>query len=734
VIGRKLSHYRIIEEIGAGGMGVVYRARDERLERDVAIKVLPEQTLTDELARRRFRQEALALSRINHPGIATIYDVGSDGGTDFLVMEFIRGTSLDDRLLMRGPMAEEEVIAVALELANALAAAHDQGVLHRDLKPANLRLTTDGRLKILDFGIAKILPKDVATADVATEVQTQGVSGTFPYMAPEQLVGHGVDDRTDIHAVGAVLYELVTGVRAFDETQMVKLTDAILHRPPPSPRRISPNISVNLDRIITRCLAKKPEDRYQNARELLAAFRTAEPPQTPAIKTIESLAVLPFVSRSPDPNDEYFADGITEELIGALANTQGLRVVSRTSSFAFKGKNIDAREIGRTLNVEVLLEGSVRKQREQLRITAQLIRASDGYHIWSETFDRQLTDVFAIQEEIARSIARKIRPQEVLQVEPPTTNLAAYQLFLQARQLMVRNSIGSLREAIAMLDGAARLDPQFAAAWVQKSIAYRLLVNRTGIATAEGLANATEAARQAIAIDPHLADAYAAIGEIHLAALRWSEAEEALARAIALNPNSAAAHYALSDLHLLRGEHDKALEEVMRSYELDPLTRVSSVGRVLYHAGRYSEALPWFLRAFEANPSSAVFHYYLGMTYAHLGRDRDAVTAMNSAIDLSGDQRWRTHLAHVYVLTGKAEDARRLRAEVMTATPRENYPRVDFAILALALGDREEALDWLEEAHRQNSADASTILSDVELKPLYGDARFQKLLRDVGLR
>jgi len=488
LVGKVLGHYRVLEKVGAGGMGEVYRARDEHLDREVAIKVLPPGTLADESARKRFRKEAIALSRLNHPNIATIHDFDTQDGVDFLVMEYIPGTTLSDKIAGK-PLTEKEVINLGAQLADGLAAAHEHGVTHRDLKPGNLRLMSDGRLKILDFGLAKLqLPTSPTATTAQSFGETQGIAGTLPYMAPEQLLGGEVDARTDIHAAGAALYKMATGQRPFAETERSQLIGAILRSSPVPPGSLNRSLSPDLERIIEKCLEREPEDRYQSARELAVDLRQLARDRLPGRATVEvqpaprpsifmrykvllataalavvlllsarfwlvptkkltgsaaippSIAVLPFLDLSPKQDQEYFAEGLAEELLNSLAQIPGLHVAARTSAFQFKGKNEDLRVIGQKLNVATVLEGSVRKQGQRVRISAQLIQVSDGFHLWSAAYDRDLTDIFAVQEDIAKAVAAALRVRLLGEKAPPprSTSIDAYNAYLRGRYFCAR--------------------------------------------------------------------------------------------------------------------------------------------------------------------------------------------------------------------------------------------------------------------------------------------------------
>jgi serine/threonine protein kinase len=586
LVGMELGHYRIVEKIGAGGMGEVYRARDQHLARDVAIKVLPPGTLIDESARKHFHKEALILSQLNHPNVATIHDFDTHQGVDFLVMEYIPGITLSEKLANR-PLPEKEVITLGVQLAEGLSAAHDHGVVHRDLKPGNLRLTDDGRLKILDFGLAKLRRPAADSAATESFDETQTMAGTLPYMAPEQLLGEEIDARTDIHAAGAVLYELATGQRPFAEVESSQLIGAILQRSPVPPTVLNPKLSPELERIIGKCLEKEPEDRYQSAKELAidlqrlkrdtytgssrteahhgqsarrpvahrrilalvsasilvlavaaATFWYKHAQRGAPAGTTASIAVLPFADLSPDHDQEYFSDGLAEELLNHLTKIPNLRVVARTSAFQFKGKNEDLRVIGQKLNVANILEGSVRREGNRVRISAQLIKADDGFDLWSESYDRDLKDVFVVQDDIARAVTSALQ-LKLRAGNPPvtlptsgTTNPETYEAFLHARYFAHMNDKESETKALDYANRAIQFDPHYAPAYALRA---SITLQAGGMLWMDPLEAAEKARRdteKAIALDPNLADGYRVLSTIQAEVeLNCREAEISLARA-----------------------------------------------------------------------------------------------------------------------------------------------------------------------------------------------------------
>ena len=675
LVGQTLGHYRILEKIGAGGMGEVYRARDEHLDREVAIKVLPPQAFTDEHTRKRFRKEALALSKLNHPNIATIHDFDTQQGIDFLVMEYIAGITLSEKLAAR-PLPEKEVLALATQFAEGLSAAHDHGVIHCDLKPGNLRLTGDGRLKILDFGLARLRLPVSATAATESLTESETIDGTLPYMAPEQLLGQEADARTDIYAAGSAIYEMATGKQPFAELHRSQLIAAILHRSPRSPSSLNALLSTDLDPILKKCLDKDPENRYQSAKELavdlrrlargsqpvypdveataashparigrhraklavVAAvaillglagifLRTRTKPPSDIVRISPSVAVLPFADMSPEKNQEYFSDGLSEELMNSLAQIQGLKVTGRTSSFQFKGKNEDLRLIGEKLNVATVLEGSVRKQGNRVRITAELVKAADGFHLWSQTYDRDLVDVFAVQEEIASSVAGSLQVAllEQRKSSARATNPDAYAAYLEGRYFALLNT----QEAVHYYKRAIELDPKYAPAWAELASARAVQAGALGtIPLREGYEEAKAEAERAVSLDPDLARGYTSRGGIKMVwDWDWSGADADFQRALALEPGNSAVVGAASAHAARLGRWDQALRLARKRVELDPFWAgpYSNLGFVAWRAGRLDEAEAALKKALELRPQAHYQHMFMSRVYLAKGRPQEAL-------------------------------------------------------------------------------------------------------------
>jgi len=790
MIGQTVGHYHIVEKLGEGGMGVVYRARDERLERDVALKVLPEGLLSDELARKRFRKEALALSKLNHPNIATVYDFDSQGGVDFLAMEYVAGTSLAHRV-EGGAFSEREVASIGSQIAQALEEAHDHGVVHRDLKPGNLLLTPKGRVKVLDFGLARLVrpADDLAMTDSIT--QTQAVAGTLPYMAPEQLQGEVADERSDIHAAGAVLYEIATGQRAFGEELPSRLIDAILHQPPISPRAVSRKISPELERIILKCLEKNPDNRYQSARDFevdlrqLAsgstnvAVRLAKPDNRGRRRTaliagfgmvllaailvgfdvggswerlvgrgrppqIRSLAVLPLENLSRDPDQEYFADGMTDAVITDLAKIGALRVISRPSVMRYKRTQRSVAEIAKDLNVDAIVEGSIERSGDRVRITAQLIRAATEQHLWAEAYDRDLHDVLRVQEEIARSIAQEIQVQLTPQEQALLTtgrpvDPETYGLYLKGRYFWNKRTQESTDRAITLFHQAIDKDPGYASAYSGLADCYILSgisFDVGSLSPAQAFPQAKSAAERAIQLDDTLAEGHSSLAYVRLL-YDWdrpgSEAE--FKRALALNPGYANAHHWYAHLLMASARREEALAESKRALELDQLNPAMNVhlGWHYIYARQYDLALAQLRKALELDPNHSLGNWYLGWVYEQQGKYPDALQAMHRAQELlSSNTALVADIGHVYATSGDKPAALKILEQLNESSRRTYVSPFEVALIYVALGRKNEALQWLEKAYTDRSDLLIYLNVDPRLDSIRSDPRFVDLAHRVG--
>ena len=749
--GEVLGHYRIAEKIGAGGMGEVYRARDEHLGRYVAIKVLPAGTLADPHARKRFRQEADALSQLNHPNIATIYDFDTQEGVDFLVMEYIPGETLSDKLRQE-QLSEKEVVRLGLQMVEGLAAAHEQGVIHRDLKPGNLRLTTDERLKILDFGLAKLVRCLSPMANTESSLDTVVFAGTLPYMAPEQLRGAAGDVRTDIYSAGVVLYELATGRLPFPETLPTALSDDILHQAVPPLGRLRPELSPRLEEIVLKCLGKEPENRYQSARELAIDLRRLTSSTSTASvvaaatrkrarsKRIRSVAVLPLSNFSRDPEQEYFADGMTEALICDLAKLRGVKITSRTSVMRYKGSETPLPQIANELNVDAVVEGSVMRVGPRVRIIAQLIHAASDTHRWAQSYDRDFEDVLLVQSEIARAIAQEIQvaitPEEAKRLGTARrVNPEAYEAYLKGRFHWYKLSREHLDTALKYFQVSLERDPRDPLAYVGIAGVWGSRGDCGFVPPREASPKAKAAALKAIELDGSLSEAHISLANAQAVAWEWDEAAKGYQRAIALMPNSAEAHFFLSDLLLSRQRVDEWKTHIERTLELDPLNFFFQCfyGWHLFYLCRYDEAIAELHKALKAEPNLPPAHLRLWGAFYGKGMYEEAVAEARTFFEVLGDKEVVQALQRGYIDTGYS-GAMRLAAETLNERSRLTYVQpTQIARLYAHAGDKDHALEWLEKAYEERLPAMVHLGVDSDWSSLRSEPRFQHLMRRLNL-
>jgi serine/threonine-protein kinase len=785
IIGRTLGHYRVLEQIGAGGMGVVYRARDERLERDIALKVLPPGTLTDDSARKRFRQEALSLSRLNHPNIATAHDFDTQEGIDFLVTELVPGMTLDARLVA-GHLPETEVIQIGLQMAAGLEAAHHEGMTHRDLKPGNLRLTPEGRLKILDFGLAKRVDPRAQGTVTQSMSEPGGAAGTLAYMAPEQLRGEEVDARSDIWAAGVVLYELATGRRPFEGKTNTALADNIFHAPARPPQAAQPKVSPRLADVVLKCLEKDAENRYQSAKELAVDLRRLNglPSVAPVVPTtarwraalvgaigvlvllgllwglnlggvrgwllgppaapnIRSLAVLPLENLSRDPDQDYFADGMTEELIADLSQISALRVISRTSVMQYKNVRKSLRDIGKELNVDAVVEGSVERSGGRVRISAQLIHAPTDTHLWAKSYERDLGDVLALQDEVAGAIAHEIRikltPSEQARLATPRAiNPEAHETYLRGLYHIGKRNEKDLEKSIAYFQQAIQQDPNYALAYAGLADSYALRGSFLYMALPprEVMPKSKSAALRALQIDDSLGEVHATLAYIEMIYdWNWVKSEEDFKRSIEINPNYAQAHHWYA-LHLAAmGREDESVAEMKRAQELDPLSLIinTNVGWVLYFAGRYDAAVEQLRKALELDPDFFVAHWELGLAYDQEGMNEEARSEFQKARMFSpSNPVILASLGEADAGSGRRNEAREILNQLTQLSKQQFVSPYVIAVLNVALGANDEAFQWLERAYEQRDNNLILLKVDPRLRTIRSDPRFQDLLRRIG--
>ena len=703
LVGERLAHYRISELIGTGGMGEVYRAWDEHLDREVAIKVLPEGTLASEEARRNFRREALTLSKLNHPNIATVHDFDSQQQIDFLVTEYIRGTSLDEKLA-QGPLREDEILQLGRQLVEGIAAAHRQGIVHRDLKPSNLRVVPDGRLKILDFGLARPVAALRHTSSTWSSSELGAVEGTFRYMAPEQVRGEPCDPRSDIYSIGAILYEMAIGHPPFEAAVATKLLDAILHARPTAPGRLRPGLSAAIEQIILKCLEKNPAHRYQSASELLTELERA----SRAESVEKSLAVLYFENLSGQKEDEYFRDGITEDITTALSKIKELRVFSRSAVLPFRNKPATPSQVGQHLNSVYVVEGSVRRDGECLRVTAKLIQTRSGLCLWAERYDRKLQDVFAIQDEIATNVAHELQvvltdTEKEAIAKIPTLDVRAYDLYLRGRQFFHQFRRKGFDFARDMFAKAIELDPGYARAYAGIADCSSFLYFYWDSSTFN-LEQADQASRKALELDPDLAEAHASRGLNASMHKDYEEAEREFRTAMRLGPRLFEPYYFYA--------------------------------RNCYAQGKFQDAVVWFEQASRVNPEDYQAPMLLASTLNGLGLKAEADTAYRRGLAAAenhlelhpDDSRALYFGANALAQLGNRAKSMEWAERALEREGEEPQVLYNVACVFALLGEADKAVDCLEKSVTQGWGQREWMAHDPDLAPVRDNPRFQSLI------
>jgi TolB-like protein/Flp pilus assembly protein TadD len=792
MIGQILDHYRIVEKIGAGSMGIVYLGRDEKLERNVAIKILPPGLLAEESARKRFRREALALARLNHPNIATIFEFGSQNDVDFLVTEYIAGLTLDARLA-RGPVSEPEVISLGIQLASGLAAAHQQGVLHRDLKPANLRITSDGRLKILDFGLAQMAQPDTDAIANQTQTSDLNLSGTLPYISPEQLRGEKADARNDVWALGVVLYELATATLPFRGRNTYEVMSSILTD---APAPLSAHLSPGLSLVIERCLVKEVNARYQSANEVRAALEIISstgvrlssgfplppvlPPPAPrpasrstrwivgacaallllglavsgnriwkylgrahTSTTIESIAVLPLKNLTGDPEQEYLVDGMTNVLITDLAKLGALkRVIAADSAMLYKDTKKTVPQIARELGVDAIVTGAVVRVGDQFEITTQLVNPATQSPLWSDNFRRGMQEIMPLQSEIARAIARASQ-LEVTSAEQAQLNSGlsqdpeAYRLYLKGRYFWNKKNQESLRKGFEYFRQALDKDPTYALAYVGQADTYLSYASYGIEDPKDALAKAKASAARALEIDGQLAEAHTSMGVAEVMDhFDWKAAQRELQIAIQLNPNNAQAYQWQAIVANALGKEEEGIRTATRAQELDPLSPNTSayVGFTYYLARRYDEALREYRKTLELDSKFTLAYIFLGLAQVQQGKFEQAISAEKQAVELQGGSaNVLPMLAYAYAAAGQREQALAI-VDKLQRLPKPNQVEPnDLALIYTALHDNDKALHYLDAAYEDGSFWTVPVKLEPALDPLRSDPRFRALLVRSGI-
>jgi len=735
VTGIVSDHYTILRELGHGGMATVYLADDLRHGRQVAVKVLrPE--LGAVLGPDRFIREIRVAAALNHPHILPLHDSGEAGGRLFYVMPYVRGGSLRQRLAAEPQLPVDEAVRLVRQVASALDHAHAHGLIHRDIKPENI-LLHEGEAMVTDFGIAL-----AAGNDQERLTQTGLMVGTPEYMSPEQAAGErSLDSRSDVYSLGCVLYELLAGEPPHSATSARSVIARRFSEPPPRIRRVRPTVPVAVEEAIARALAVSPEERFPGTRAFADAL-SGTGGSAPQPARVPSVAVLPFANMSPDPENEFFADGITEDVIAQLSKIRSLRVIGRGSVMRFKSRDRNLREIGLTLDVGTLLEGSVRRAGSRVRIVAQLIDAGSDRHRWSETYDRDLTDIFAIQTDVALQIAGALEAELTHEErnrlkKEPTDDLQAYQLYLQAKHCLTRWTQEGTNQALKHLAEAVERDTSFALAYA--TIAWVYLDLALGVAGALPANEAFERARAAVAraleIDPQLAEAHAVLGHLKYACdYDWAGGEAELERAIELNPNSGEAYDFYGLLLSSVERYDEAIEMQQRAHAVDPLAHRMDIVTTYLRAGRYDDALRSVIRVIEVEPHLALAHLTLGWVYLLTGKPEEGIASIEKAVRLSSESTlYLAQLGQAYARVGRTEQAREIQRRLEVLQQQRYVSPYHMAYVHAGLGEDERALDWLEAAYEQRAGGIFGIKGSFLFAHLRQHPRFQALLRKMKL-
>jgi serine/threonine protein kinase/tetratricopeptide (TPR) repeat protein len=796
MIGQTISHYKILDKLGEGGMGVVYRAEDTKLHRTVALKFLPPTLLATDDDRKRFIREAQASASLNHPNIATVFEVDESASQPFIALEYIEGLSLAEKV-KSGPLKLEEVLNIAVQASEGLQAAHEKGIVHRDVKCQNIMVTNRGQVKILDFGLAKLRGASVMTRAGTT-------LGTMGYMSPEQLKGEPVDHRTDIWALGVVLYELIAGRKPFHGDYEDAVAYQMLNKQPEPLTGIRTGVPMELDRIISKALRKEREGRYQHLDELLVDLRSLQKDpgsgsvsrqvQVPArfvkrsmvlyggmaailvlialvwlslyrfdgtekagsglkadaphpagdAKRKPSIAVLPFKNISSDAEQEYFCDGMTEQIITNLSHLPDLNVIARTSVMQFKNSNKPIPEIGTLLGVANVLEGSIRKSGSRIRVTAQLIKADDGFHLWAKDYDRELRDVFSVQDDVAKAIVAAMKvslsdQQSATIAKRYTDNTEAYQFYLKGRFHWNKRTEADENLAITLFERAIAVDPAYALAYSGLADAYSVIGNQGFQSAQEAWPRAKAAATKALELDDQIGEAHTSLGYVKwMYDMDWSGAEVEFRRAVELNPGYATAHYWYSNYLLVFLRFDEALSEIHRAVELDPLSTTIAVGLGLTynHARQYDEAIEALRNVAKLDPKSGTMRFEMGIALLGKRKYPEAIASLQEAAarKTSSGTTALAMLGYAYGRAGEKERARKILRQITRDSGGRYFKPTACALVCVGLGDYDQAISWLQKACREERGVYLTHLKvEPPWDPLRSDPRFVDILKKMGL-
>lgn len=780
--GENFANYKIRSAIGTGGMGEIYLARDTKLRRDVAIKILPENLLRDDSTIERFKREAYAASALNHPNILTIFDIGEFETIHFIVTEFVEGKTLRQKIA-ESQLSLAEILDIAVQTANALIAAHDAGIVHRDVKPENIMIRGDGYVKVLDFGIAKLSEPNAPNIEAELEISVQAVTnkgiilGTPLYMSPEQARGLTVDARSDVFSLGVVIYELIAGRLPFSGATVSDIIASILRSEPTPLSEIVKNIPFEIERIIIKSLTKSADERFQTMKDFLIELRQAgqrlnfetglqrlhnsneysftdqptqilsktsiKPPRKTR-KAIDSLAILPLVNDKNNLEIEYLADGITENIINSLSNLPKIRVVPRSTVFRYKGSITDVQEIGCELGVRAVFAGRIVRVGKFLVINVELIDICNQAQIWGEQYRRETTDIFALLEEIAENISEKLRlklsgEDKKRIAKRYTDNAEAYQFYLKGRYFVTSKRTEEwIKKGIGYFQKAINLDPNYALAYTGISEAYGFLASSTGgWSPRKAYPRAKAAAMKALELDDALGEAHCSLGFSHLL-YDWNfdEAEEHFKRAVELSPHYANAYDGYGFFLKAVGRHKEAIEKCKIVQKLDPLSPFAhvSLGYSYYFARDFKKAIGECRKALEMDRNSTFAHRNLGLAYLQQGKYDEAIAALTNAVNFSQESpAFESYLGFAYAVAGKRDEALRILASLNNCDKKRYVAAYNFALVYTGLGEFDEAFKWLKKACQERSGFLPFLKVEPVVDRLRNDSRFEKILVSVGL-
>jgi len=793
MIGQSIGHYKILEKLGEGGMGVVYKAQDLTLNRLAALKFLPQHLTSNEAERARFLQEAQAASALNHPNVCVIYGLGKEEDLQYIAMEFVEGMTLQQKIA-GGPLAMKDALSYAVQIGEALQEAHSKGIVHRDVKAENIMVTTKNQIKVMDFGLAKLKGSMKLT-------RTSSTVGTLAYMAPEQIQGGEVDARSDIFSFGIVLFEMLTGHTPFRGEHEAAMMYSIVNEIPQSLLQYRNDCPADLDRIIHRALEKDPEDRYQHVDDMVSELRRLQKQTTRVVhpstelrpiesvsrarqvtelspgegtpvqrrsrrallfalagvliiglgigyymlnqkpaETISSMAVLPFLNVSGDPNVEYLSDGFTESLINTLSKLPGIKMMSSRSVFKFKGKDVDPQKAAQELHVGAVLTGRISQRADELSISVELINAKDNSHIWGDQYNRKSSDLIAVQGAISREISDQLKvamtgEQEKRFSAPLTQNVEAYQLFLKGRFSLNKRTAVGFANAIEYFRQAIDKDPNFAQAYAGLAQTYNLMGSYFLIPVERAIDSMRSAARKSLELDESIGEAHVALAGAAEGRRDWTTAEKEYHRCIELSPNFVTGHQWYGEFLCFMGRTEEGVTEIRKAQELDPLAPVVyvSLGSALAFLHRYDEAIQQARKALEIDPHFPRAHSLIGLVYVLTKEHVEAIQeAERALVESDSSLEYLAYLGYTYGMVGRKGDAEKIRDRIQQLSRQQFVAPALYVLVYTGLGDKDQAFHWLDRALETYDPVIEYLKVDPTFDPLRGDQRFTELIKKVG--